>query len=148
MKVYFSKVNDKLDLGVTFENSSLYFSVIKPLIIQPSEIENVLTNVIIKTEEGMSLYVTAHSELFKRKGELFPSVLFLDSTVEENPLILSVHNKGQDALNLIPGQKFAQGRLVLLENIEPESFSISRETTKFNKNKTEKNNKEIRFNLK
>lgn len=148
MKVYFATVKSSDPGGVSFSGGTLQFTVTKPVVIQPSEIMKVPINSVVKVDPGVVLNISTHPDLAVKVGELFPSLVVLDSSSPEVPLELPVRNAGRNPINLMPGNPVAVGHLVPTENIELEEFSIAVATKDRPKSSPPKRNKEIKFEVK
>lgn len=148
MKVYFTKVDETNSAVAEWDNNRVHFQAAKNIIVQPSEIMKVPTNVIIQVEGNAVLNIITHSQISERAGELFPAFKAIDSTSETVPLILPIRNNGRNPLTIFTGQPLATGYVYIAETLEGElkDFSIALEKD-LPKSRPQKKNPDFKFEL-
>lgn len=117
MKLSFANLNKDGLSGATVEGSALIFQCVKPMIIQPTEIQKVHVGVELRIPEGFVFNISTHPRLIDRAGEVFPALLTLDST-HVGEVVIPVRNNGRNTLNLIAGTSLARGYLSHVEELE------------------------------
>jgi dUTPase len=148
MKVGFGQVKGT-ENSVTNEGGYLIIGCAQPIIIQPSEIQKVQTNVVFQIEKGDILQIVTDPSLSKKAGEIFPACIVLDHTEKLEPLEIPVRNNGRNPIHLMRGEFVAKAYGLKIEQII--SFPLDLEIEKkkeLEKSKPAKLNKDIKFEVK
>ncbi|MBD3260982.1 MAG: hypothetical protein GF334_04770 [Candidatus Altiarchaeales archaeon] len=151
MKVYFCKAKENEPGGVDVEERTLYFSAIRPQVIQPSEIMRIPVNVVVKVEdENGILEIKTHPKLSERVGELFPAMICIDKNSPEVPVEIPIRNSGRSPIHLMPRDPIAIGHVLTTEPIEPEDFHYEAPVKKgpLKRSAPQKRNQDVRFEVK
>jgi dUTPase len=117
MKLSFANLNKDGLSGATVDGNTLLFQCVKPLIIQPAEIQKVHVGVELRIPEGFVLNISTHPKLADRAGEVFPALTTLDHT-HTGQVVIPVRNNGRNPLNLMVGMVLARGHVVRTEELE------------------------------
>lgn len=117
MKLSFANLNKDGLSGATVDGNALIFSCVKPLIIQPAEIQKVQVGVELRIPEGFVLNISTHPKLIDKAGEVFPALITLDHT-HPGEVLIPVRNNGRNQLSLTPGMVLARGYLTRIEELE------------------------------
>jgi dUTPase len=117
MKMSFANLNKDGLHGATVDGNTLFFQCVKPLIIQPAEIQKVHVGIELRIPEGFVLNVSTHPKLADKAGEVFPALTAVDHT-HVGEVVIPVRNNGRNPLSLMVGMVFARGHLVRVEELE------------------------------
>ncbi len=117
MKLEVAKLNKEGSSGLNVENNILEFSCIKPIIVQPSEIQKIQLACILNIPKGYILNISTSSVLYEKAGEIFPALLTLDHSYNDK-VVIPVRNSGRNPLNLMPGMVIAKGYFSKLEKVQ------------------------------
>lgn len=106
---------------VSADATHVTFLSVKPLVIQPSEIQRVQIGVACETPPGCVLHISTCPKLAAQAAEVFPALIVVDHT-HSGELIIPVRNNGRNPFNLMPGTSIAKGHLVKVETLNVEGF--------------------------
>jgi dUTPase len=141
--------NDKHGYPPKLEDNIFTFVCAKPMIVQPSEIKRVPTDVSLEIAEGYVLTLYTPSSLFEHAAEIFPGPYVLDSTADKRILEVPIRNVAGSALHLMEGQVIAKGYLtqvaeVSIKEIEP----VQDGRQKMKRTTPQKKNTDVKFEVK
>jgi dUTPase len=115
--------HNKREVPANIENNVLIFSCAKPIIIQPSEIRKVQTDITLRVEPGFVLNIISDPNIYSRDAEVFPGTFVLDSSAPEGLLEIPIRNHGKTPLNLMDGALVARGYLSRIVEISIEEIT-------------------------
>jgi dUTPase len=102
---------------------SIDFYCVRPIIVQPSEIQKIQPGVACEVLPGYVLQISTYPQLAEQASEIFPALIVIDHT-NSGELFLAVRNHGRNPLNLMPGTPIARGHLVHLTEFDIEDFDL------------------------
>ena len=141
MNLRFADLTKEGFKGITVAESLQHvtFRNLKPVMVQPSEIQRVQIGVACEIPAGYVLQISTYPKLAEQAAELFPALTQVDHT-HEGELLLAVRNHGRNPLNLMPGTPIARGHLVKVEPLELEEFDFEVRKAEVPKSKPQKKN--------
>jgi len=122
VEIHFYQTNKNEAPGAAVAEDVVVFTIPKPTVIQPSEILQIQTGIVMKVPPGYVVTLSTHPALSEKAAELFPGVITVDSYAPETELRLAIRNSGRSQLNLMPGFLFAVGYVSQIHNIEVGEF--------------------------
>lgn len=127
--------------GVTVAESlgHVTFRNVKPVTVQPSEIQRVQIGVACEVPPGYVLQVSTHPKLAAQAAEVFPALTVIDHT-HEGELVLAVRNHGRNPLNLMPESVIGKGHLVKVEQLTVEGFEYEVPKAEANRSQPQRKN--------
>ena len=135
-------------ISAVLSGDSLIFSASRPIIIQPSEIIKVQTDLVLNLPSGYVLNISTAPELSLRAGELFPGLIAIGCGDSQLSLELPVRNCGRNPLSIMPKQSIAMGHIVAVEVPQIEEFvPAAQESKEPSSNIPQKKNPGIKFEV-
>jgi len=146
--------NDTGDLtnpSIEFGENRILFYAARDLIVQPSEIMKVPTDVTIKVPEGFILQLSTHPSLIALASELFPSTIIIGPEDGEYEVIIPVKNNGRNPLTIRSHAAISAGRVLATittsieyNSFEPKKVQAVAPASSF----PQKRNKDVKFEIK
>lgn len=123
MKVKIKRIDKSLPLPIYETSGSVGFDFLSrtDVRIEPKEIALIPANLIIETPEGYMLMIASRSSTPKRKGLSLPhgvGVLDIDYSGEKDEVLIQVYNFTEKPVEVIKGEKIAQGVFVRVDKAE------------------------------
>lgn len=127
--------------GITTNPNSGYitFNCIKPLTVQPSEIQRIITGIACEVPSGHVLQINTCPQLADKAIEVFPALTVINS-FHRGELVLAVKNNGRNPFNFMIGNPVAQGYLIKIEQLEIENFEYETSKTEGQHSRPQKKN--------
>lgn len=122
VEIHFYQINKNEAPAAAVADDMMVFSTPKPAVIQPAEILQIQTGIVMKVPPGYVVTLSTHPDLSEKAAELFPGVTTVDSYAPEAELKLAVRNSGRNQLNLMPGALVAVGYVSKIHEIEVGEF--------------------------
>jgi dUTPase len=116
--------HSKKDAEPEIEDNIFTFSCAKPIIIQPSEIKKVQTDITLEIDPGFILNIISAPNIYNQAAEVFPGPYVIDQKTPKSILEIPIRNHGRDPLHLMEGSVIARGYLtqvaeIHIKKIEP-----------------------------
>jgi len=147
MKVEFYNTKGKGVDPSLYSQGRFSFKASRPIIVQPSEIMKVQTDLVVRVPEGCILSIVSSHALFRRTGELFPANLVITSMDSDFVLELPIRNCGRNPINIMPEQEIASGFVLASVDVEIGEFDLLAEQSAPKKSSPQKKNSNIKFEL-
>lgn len=144
MKVKIKRIDKTIPLPVYETGGSVGFDLIcrEDKVINPKEITLLPTNVIVETPPGYMLMVASRSSTPKKKGLSLPhgvGIIDIDYSGEDDEIFIQVINFTEQDVNVIKGEKIAQGVFVKVDKAEWEEVEKMKEESRGGFGSTDKN---------
>lgn len=126
-------------LTISADSDHIILHCVKPIIVQPSEIQKIRIDVGCEVPYGHVLQISTYPKLAEQAAEIFPALTVIDNNYE-GELTLAVRNHGRNPLNLMPGTPIAVGHVIKIELLNIEGFEYSSPKPEQSASKPQKKN--------
>jgi len=115
------------------------FKAAKPVIIQPGEIQKIITGLVVEVPENFVLEIMALPELINKGLSVFPARYALMG-LQQDKLQIPFQNSGRNQINILPGQEIAKGFVTKLQNIDLVDIDVNIQDAPSKKTRPQKKN--------
>ncbi len=140
--------HNKKGIPLKVEDNIFTFECAKPMVIQPSEIKRVQTDITLEIEPGYVLTIFTESGLYEKAAEVFPGPYILDSSAPKKILEIPVRNAAGSPLHLMEGQVIAKGYLTQVAKVQIKEIEPQAARTPMKRTQPQKKNTDIKFEVK